>query len=99
MAKIYFVEPIVEKVLKDNPATRADNFVLYVEVLKKFIDPKMSIESAFLNHRRLGIPSLETITRCRRKIQERNPDLKEDRATKAREEEEKEFREYSKEGK
>lgn len=99
MAKIYHVETLVEEALKKNPATRGDNFILYLEVLKKFISTDLSLEEVFRNHVALRIPSLETITRCRRKLQEQNPDLKTERATKIRKDEEKDFKKYSKEGK
>lgn len=95
MAKIYQVEPIVFEALKDNPKTRGDNFLLYIDVLRKFIDPKMSLQSVFENHKTLGIPSLETITRCRRKIQAQNPELRDAAADKVRQDDEQEFVEYS----
>lgn len=98
MAKIYAIEPIVAEALQNVPATRGDNFILYIEVLRKFIDPKMSLQAVFENHKTLGIPSLETITRCRRKIQERNPELRDEAADKVRKDEEKEFVDYARKG-
>ena len=96
MAKIKVVEPLVMEALINNKESRKDNFVLYVEVLKHFINPKMSLEDICLNHKILGIPSLESITRCRRKIQEENPKLKDPGAAKIRAKEEKEYKEYAK---
>lgn len=96
MSKIYFIEPIVEEALINKPETRGDNFLLYIEVLKKFIDTNMSLEAVFKNHIALGIPSLETITRCRRKLQEKNPELREPKSEGIRANEEQEFRDYSK---
>lgn len=98
MAKISIVEPLVEEALRINPATRGDNFLLYVAVLKKYIDPKMSLQSVFENHKTLGIPSLETITRCRRKLQEKNPALRDEVADKVRKDDEMEFVEYARKG-
>lgn len=95
MAKIKTVEPLVMTALKEEPKTRGDNFFLYIAVLKNFIDPKMSLEAVCENHKTLGIPSLESITRCRRKIQEQNPELRDAAADKVRAEEEQEFIEYS----
>lgn len=95
MAKIYAVEPLVEEALRSNSATRGDNFLLYIAVLKNFIDPKMSLEAVFENHKTLGIPSLETITRCRRKLQEKNPELRDEAADKVRKDDEQQFVEYS----
>lgn len=76
MAKINIIEPLVEEALINNKACRGDNFILYLEVLKKYIDLNLSIKDVFLHHKKLGIPSLESITRARRKLQERNHELK-----------------------
>jgi hypothetical protein len=95
MAKIYAIEPIVAEALQNVPATRGDNYILYIEVLRKFIDPRMSLQSVFENHKTLGIPSLETITRCRRKLQEKHPELRDAAADKVRRADEQEFVEYS----
>lgn len=97
MAKIHLIEPIVEEILINKPATRGDNFLLYVEVLKRFTNVKMSLESIFVNHKFLGIPALETITRCRRKLQETNPSLRDKKARSIRANEEEEYFTYSKE--
>lgn len=97
MSRIYQCELLVEQALIDNPETRGDNFILYIEVLRKFVDTKMSLEAIFLNHKALRIPSLETITRCRRKLQENDPSLRDEIAEKIRADEEEDFIEYSKE--
>lgn len=76
MAKFKQIEPLVEEALIKNEACRGDNYILYLEVLNKYIGLNLSIKDVFSKHKLLGIPSLESITRARRKIQERNPDLK-----------------------
>ena len=93
MARLKIVEPQVEEALINNEASRGDNFILYLEVLKKYIDLDISIKDVFLNHKALGIPSLESITRARRKLQECNPELRSNE--KIRKKEEQEYREYS----
>lgn len=97
MSKIYQLEPMVTKALKEKPETRSDNFALYNEVLANFIDiDSMSIGDVFRDHKELGIPSLESITRCRRKLQERDRSLRPDSATtEARKAEESEMIEYA----
>lgn len=82
MAKLKLIEPLVEEALINNKKCRGDNFILYLEVLKKYIDLDLSIKDVFLNHDILGIPSLESITRARRKLQERNPELKDEASIK-----------------
>lgn len=95
MARINILEPLVEEALINNKACRGDNFILYLEVLKKYIDLDLSIKDVFQNHQMLGIPSLESITRARRKLQERNPDLKDEAVAKAREQEEQSYIDYA----
>lgn len=95
MARILQIEPLVEEALINNKACRGDNFILYLEVLKKYIDLNLSIKDVFQNHKILGIPSLESITRARRKLQERNPDLKDEVVAKARQQEVEEYVDYA----
>lgn len=93
MAKIKQVEPLVYQVLDEQPETRSDDYLLLLEVLKTFVNSEISLESIFKNHVILGLPSLETITRCRRKLQERFSYLRANEQIRASEEEE--FREYA----
>jgi hypothetical protein len=95
MAKVKVIEPLVEEALINNKASRGDNFILYLEVLKKFIDLNLSIKDVFLNHDLLGIPSLESITRARRKLQEKHPELKDEVVAAIREKEEQDYIDYS----
>lgn len=95
MARISIIEPLVENILNDIPTTRSDDFILILEVLKTFVTPTLSLEAVFKNHVQLGIPSLETITRCRRKVQEKNPSLYEERSKKIRQQEEEKFKNYA----
>ena len=55
-------------------------------MLKKYIDLDLSIKDVFINHKILGIPSFESITRCRRKLQERNSNLKSEASLKRKQE-------------
>ena len=75
MSKLRNLEPIVEEVLIHNPDARKDDFILIEGVVSHFIDTDMSFKSIMLNHTDLKIPSIESITRCRRKIQELRPEL------------------------
>ena len=96
MARISLIEPIVERALIENELAREDNFVLYVEVLKSFVKVnELTFEELCLNHIALGVPSLETITRCRRKLQEKHPELVSEKAKEIRENEEELHLEYA----
>lgn len=73
------LEKTVREILIENEAARGDDFVLVYEVFKK-IDPHAFRygEGAFVAkyHAELGFPSYESITRSRRKLQKRFPELK-----------------------
>ena len=95
MARLNIIEPLVEEALINNKACRGDNFILYLEVLKKYINTDMSLKDIFLNHKTLGIPALETITRCRRKLQEKHPELRDEEVSTVREKDEEDYINYS----
>ena len=97
MARIMKIEPLVKNVLVECPETRGDDYLLILKVLETFVTPTLTLDAVFKNHVLLGIPSLETITRCRRKLQAAFPELRDEKAEKIRAEEEVEFRSYSKE--
>ena len=97
MSRISQVEPLVEKALIENPKSRGDNFILYAEVLKNYIPLTISFGAVCFGHVGLKIPALETITRCRRKLQEKHPEYRDEKAQAIRSEEEKEFVDYAKE--
>lgn len=96
MSKIKMIEPIVADALIYHPETRGDNFLLYIEVLRRFINVSMPMEDVFRRHKELGIPSLETITRIRRKLQESFPFLRDAEADEMRRREQEEHYNYSK---
>ena len=80
--RIYLIEDWVKQALETRPATRSDDFLLIREVCGK-ISPALedpmyspSFSDVLNNHEYYGIPSMETITRCRRKLQKIYPELK-----------------------
>lgn len=95
MAKISKVEPLVYKALIENPSTRADDFLLLLEVYKNFITGELTFETVVKHHIELGLPSYVTIPRIRRRLQKRYPELESENATKIRAEEEKEYKAYA----
>ena len=75
---------IVIEILKQFDFTRGDDDLLYLNVLVK-LDGKRPTEDLivdirladfFINRKRYGFPSFESVSRCRRKAQEENPDLR-----------------------
>lgn len=97
MAKLQTMEKIVLKVLEENIVAREDDYVLMYLVCEE-INPKlndMSFGTAMLVHKKSGYPNWETITRCRRKIQEKRPDLVVPKTARKRRKEEQEYRAYA----
>lgn len=65
----------VMQVLLDNPQARSSDKVLISEVYSRFYD--VCNEPFWMVMEEMtGLPSFETITRCRRKIQEEHKDLR-----------------------
>ncbi|MBQ3285428.1 MAG: hypothetical protein IJH40_07285 [Ruminococcus sp.] len=91
------IESLVADILNDLPATRSDDYILYREVCNRICPQAgaLSLSTALERHKSLGMPSWETVSRCRRKIQERNPDLRDPATAKVRAEEEQQYKEYA----
>lgn len=97
------LEDKVRDILEDNESARADDMTLYAEyvyrrlrgedlglgwLVKVFSDRRYRIMK--------GIAGFESVSRCRRKIQEKDPELRpEKEVIKIRKEEEKKYRAYA----
>ena len=90
------LENVVYTVLLKNKQARKDDFILILEVIREYcpalLEFKFSI--VFLEHRELGLPSFESITRARRKLQKMYSFLLDDETKKKREKLEKEYKNY-----
>lgn len=76
--KLKALESKVRKCLKNYPETRGSDDLLYIEVIKEmgiFLG-QYTADYWFRNYRKMGLPSIESVGRCRRKIQEKNEALK-----------------------
>lgn len=72
------LQKTVKEILIESPKTRGDDDLLYTKVLQKM---KINLsdynaKDFILGYRKLGIPTIETVGRCRRKIQAANEELK-----------------------
>ena len=100
MAKCSILEPIVRDILTQYPETRDDDYLLILKVFDVLnsnltVDTtNLSVEAVFKNHAQLQLPSMHSITRVRRKIQE--IELFSDKGKKRRKEEIKDYKEYAK---
>ncbi len=69
--RIKLIESRVKQILEDEPNTRGDDYVLYGRYISKYHNSLVSINlvDALTNHIELGMPSFETVTRVRRRLQ------------------------------
>lgn len=102
MNKLYRIEGLVEKVLREYPDARNDNFILVFRVYKE-INEEAVLRELFLQimlyHKKYGFPSFEGIVRARRKLVKQYPELKPTReVVKARDKEEMNYFDYAVDG-
>lgn len=69
-------ETLVHQILLNVPSTRKNDFILYAYVLYKHgVDLNMKLKDFFMGAKVLHLPAFETVSRCRRKLQEKYPEL------------------------
>lgn len=78
MSKLKNLEIEVRKILTKHPATRADDDLLYSFVCKTMkVDlTKITAKEFILKYRKEGIPTIESVGRCRRRLQSEYTSLK-----------------------
>ena len=91
---------IVKDTLTNIEKTRSDDYMLTYFVIKKYLDDKnIKIEYFYqimMFHKTYGLPSIESITRARRLLQRKYPELRADREVeKIRAKEEERYRELA----
>lgn len=91
---------IVKDTLTNIEKTRNDDYMLTYFVIKKYLDEKnIKIEYFYqimMFHKTYGLPSIESITRARRFLQRKYPELRANREVeKIRAKEEKQYREMA----
>lgn len=93
MGRISKWEDKVKKIMEEHPAAREDDRALYYWILKEEgYDVTVSIARFLMG---TGYPNYETITRVRRKLQERFPELAVNNIKSMRSKAEKEFEAYA----
>lgn len=72
------LEKIVRSILEEVPATRGSDDLLYLWVCYKmgFSLKGKDAQDFILNYRKMGLPTIESVGRCRRKVQANNEVLK-----------------------
>lgn len=100
MSKIKVIEPLVKNILEIDPEARKDDFRLIAEVYYRLNQEvgNLSFNLVMLGHKELKLPSVESITRARRKLQAKYEYLRADKKIEIlRTNEEAEYRRYAKE--
>ena len=94
---IYKLEEVVLAVLEESELARKDDAYMIACVIEK-IRPYItnrSVSYVLTHAKELQLPPFESITRCRRKLQQRNPELRDNKTADARFEETSEYQKYA----
>ena len=97
MEKLKKIEYVVEKVLEANKDARENNDMLYMYVCEYF-DENASLRTFkdfLMTRNKTACPAYESVTRARRKVFEKRPELKPEKITKLREQMEDVYVEYA----
>lgn len=94
------VEKTVKQILTDRPHTRNDDHCLYYQYICRYgRTDGMPFAAIFVDYKHYGLPSFESVSRARRRVQQKCPELRGDKGTQtARETLEKEYHDYYSEG-
>lgn len=93
MRKFYDAEKVVKKILKDLPITRGSDNLLYIRYWQ-IVAPDVSFIDFFKEPSKYNGATFKHVERCRRRIQEKNPELKSVKVAEFRMEQETEFKKY-----
>lgn len=98
MGKLKNIEPKVTRILETTPAARKSDAVLIKDYYNEVIDVNtLSFAAVCEHHEELGLPSFESIRRCRQKVQAKRPDLVDPTTAKRRRKLIEDYEEYAKE--
>lgn len=94
--KLKNLEKIVEGIIRNDKLAREDDCYLILKVVEKIYPNEVgkTFTDVMFNAKSRGI-NLESITRCRRKLQERYPELKENETSIIREQEQEAYINYA----
>ena len=98
MTELKNTTKLVKKVLEEVPATRNSDNYLYIKVVGEINQHalRMPLAVVLQNLNTFNLPSIETVGRCRRKLQAEFPALRADKTVEEyRSELETEFREWA----
>ena len=94
--KIKNYESLVLDTLEKNKLARKNDFILYGSVLRRMgVDLNMTLADYLITADSKGMPSFETITRCRRHIQQLRTDLQDSEKAVKREDAQYDYKIYN----
>lgn len=98
VARLKNLEKVVKEILENDEYSRKDDCYLILEVIRKMFPYEVgkTFATVMFNAKNKGI-SFESITRARRKIQRKHPELKDNEISEIREAEQEEYKQYAKE--
>lgn len=79
MRKLSTIAKIVFEILTDLPETRNNDYVLWLEAIKRMepaFNTDMSVENFLRFVNEFDIPPFGSVSRARRKVQEQHPELR-----------------------
>lgn len=98
MQKLRTMEKVVYEILQESKIARKDDYFLMVKVCEKLcpdlLDTPFGRVMTF--HNSMELPNWETVTRVRRRLQRKYPELAENMTRINRKREERRYRNYSK---
>ncbi len=96
--KLMNLEKVVTKILQEDELAREDDCYLILEVIREMFpnETGKTFAQVMFNAKSRGI-SFESITRCRRKVQKKHPELKNIKIAEIRNTEQQEYIDYAKE--
>ena len=100
--ELNLLKDLVTETLKQGETFRENDDLLYLTICIKLFSNRgsitnMTVADFFTNRKKYGLPTFESVSRCRRKAQEENPALRPcERVQKAREYKREEIYHWSK---
>ena len=87
------IKKLVLAELKQNPVSRKSDQILFLEVCRRMgIDVYQSLDFLIITHQ---LPNPESVRRCRQKIQQQFPELRDEKTVERRAELETEYRAFA----
>ena len=98
IARLRNLEKVVEGILRKSELAREDDCYLILEVIREMFPYEVgkTFAQVMFSAKSKGI-SFESITRARRQVQKKYPELKNDKVAEIRNKEQEEYKEFAKE--